>query len=94
MASQQNNHVAPNVLCNNRNATITIDFARLWDLMSIHQRQFAFYLSNPDQFPSQYDPDNDFVFCSWPSLTPRIRIAILEAFLLLPGVHEISHTNK
>lgn len=71
-------------------AVITLDFSRLWDLMSIHQRQYALHLSNPTRFPSQYAADNDYPFCAWAGLSPAMRIGILDQIVTLPGVHSIT----
>lgn len=71
-------------------ATITLDFSRLWDLMSPYQKQYALHLSNPTRFPSVYEPDNNIVAFPWSELGVRLRASILDAFLLLPDVHKIS----
>lgn len=79
---------------NSTGAVIVLNFSRLWELFSPHQKQYALHLADPITFTSQYAPEGEFPYCSWDILPPHIRILILESFRELPDVHSVSWTRN
>lgn len=71
-------------------AFITLRFTRLWDILSVSQRQFALHLSDTESFPDLTDTPSLYTGQVWSVLPPSVRLKILTAFQQLPDVLEVS----
>lgn len=71
-------------------AVISIQFSRLWDLLSVNQRQYALHLTNPATYPATTPIPSLYTAYGWVDLPQSVRIAMLAEFRRLPGVLHVT----